>query len=518
MRARRICTGILALLVAAPTGCSSKDTTTEVFDAHIEGVDASFDSASPPDTSCERHEACNGVDDNCDGRVDENTGVDLCLPGNLCMAGACEPFVEYGWDRRFGGPQMDSAGGVGVDADGNIYIAGEFQDTVDFGGGPATLGLTNMFVVSLTPDGTYRWDRTFGENYSLVRPQALHVDSDGNLVVAGFVYSDVDFGGGLIDAMETDLFLVGLDSAGTYRWHYTITFAWGNQTPRDVAVDTAGRTFVAGSYQNEVDFADGDRVCSGTECTFVVSVDAAGAHRWTFTTAGSSGSKSVGNGLAVDPVTGDLVIAGTFEGTEDFGGGARSSAGSGDAFFLRLDADGNHLWDRTLGGTSRDSAGGIAIPSDGSIFATGAHRDSDLGSGSISTGLYLLALKPDGNYLWDRSYDVSTSNEDILVDADGGLILVGRATGSIDFGAGLRSAGLFTLGLDPLGAYRWDYPIKGNSANLTLGTALSPTGDLLVAGRFEATVNFGMASRTSLGRADAFVLSLFRRTAAELAP
>ncbi len=90
--------------------------------------------------------------------------------------------------------------------------------------------------------------------------------------------------------------------------------------------------------------------------------------------------------------------------------GSTRSIGSGeeDSFVMRIDAFGNQIWDRTLGGTYRDNAFDVIYSNDNTLVFTGAQ--SSFGSGGYDFGLgkmdlsgNLLFLKAIGSHLFSIS-------------------------------------------------------------------------------------------------------------------
>ena len=66
--------------------------------------------------------------------------------------------------------------------------------------------------------------------------------------------------------------------------------------------------------------------------------------------------EQVGISAAIDP-SGNTIVAGSFWGTVDFGGGALTSAGAQDIFVAKFDPDGLHLWSKRFGdGTGQEYA------------------------------------------------------------------------------------------------------------------------------------------------------------------
>jgi len=62
---------------------------------------------------------------------------------------------------------------------------------------------------------------------------------------------------------------------------------------------------------------------------------------------------------------GDVIVAGEFFGSVDFGGGALNTAGNSDIAVARFDASGNHLWSKRFGDFNEQRVTGIAVDDSG---------------------------------------------------------------------------------------------------------------------------------------------------------
>jgi hypothetical protein len=163
-----------------------------------------------------------------------------------------------------------------------------------------------------------------------------------------------------------------------------------------------------------------------------------------------------GNAVAVD-ASGNIYTAGTFSGTADFDPGAATynltSAGESDIFVCKLDATGNFVWARSMGGPVYDNVSSIAIDPSGNILTTGGFSgtaDFDPGSGTtnlVSSGnsdVFVCKLDPSGSLIWavhmgGIGMDYATS---LHVDPSGNVITTGIFLQTADFDPG---SGTFTL-------------------------------------------------------------------------
>ena len=115
----------------------------------------------------------------------------------------------------FGGTNNNQGEGIAVDSSGNIYITGYFYETVDFGGGNVTsAGSADIFVLKLNSSGTFQWVNTYGGTSADVG-EGITVDSSDNPYITGWFYETVDFGGGNVtSAGVADIFVLKLNSSG----------------------------------------------------------------------------------------------------------------------------------------------------------------------------------------------------------------------------------------------------------------------------------------------------------------
>ena len=145
-----------------------------------------------------------------------------------------------------------------------------------------------------------------------------------------------------------------------------------------------------------------------------------------------------GQSITVDAV-GNIYTTGSFLDTIDFDPGPGtynlSSAGWKDIFIQKLDANGNFIWAKSMGGVSYDVGNSITIDALGNIYIIGVFEDTvdfDPGTGTYyltsagSRDIFIQKLDSSGNFIWAKSaggsdYDGGSS---IAVDTTGNVFVV----------------------------------------------------------------------------------------------
>ena len=245
-----------------------------------------------------------------------------------------------------------------------------------------------------------------------------------------------------------------------------------------------------------------------------------GAHVWS-QRSGSIG-EDYGQAVAVDKSadcdgrggTNCILLTGFFAAGLDDTGGALSCSGQ-TVFLAKYSAMGTHLWSQCTQGLSGGAYGyAVAVDRNGDVIVTGNFAATrDFGGGPLTSAggsdIFVAKYSRTGDHLWSERFGSSTmdgfdreSGLGIAVDATGNLVVTGRFNGTIDFGGGpLISAGdpdIFLLKLSGAGDHLWS-KCFGGAANAEAGNAVAvdDANDIVVTGSFNGTVDFGRGPLTS---------------------
>ena len=252
-----------------------------------------------------------------------------------------------------------------------------------------------------------------------------------------------------------------------------------------------------------------DEDCDG------VAAPCSGTHVWSLAWGGSIDDE--GNAVAVDAAD-NIFFGGYATGPVDFGCGPLSVApGNDSAMVMKLTKAGTCIWSKSFGTNSQ--VFGAAVDPSGNVFATGIFGvDIDLGNGTVlSAGGndgFLVKLTSGGTPLWSKTFgDSQTQSPDsVATDASGNVIVYGSFNGTIDLGGGpLASVGgsdLYVAKYGPTGTHLWSKSFGDGTNQLAKGVAVDTAGNIVITGTMYGAFGFGGATVTSLGNGDVFVAKL----------
>src|SRR5205823_5746104 len=283
----------------------------------------------------------------------------------------------------------------------------------------------------------------------------------------------------------------------------------GGGTGRAVAVDHDGNVLVTGKFSGTIDFGTGPLTSAGSSDIFLAKYSAAGAPLWSQSFGGGAGD--IGNGVAVDG-SGNVVLIGTSGGGVDFGGGHIMANGYA-IVVAKFSPAGAYLWSKGVGDSFSNSGNAVAIDPSGNIAVTGAFSGpADFGGGALNSAgvdIFLAKLSPAGAHMWSRRFGsalATHTGNGVACDSSGNVLMTGSFENSIDLGAGWMTSfahkDMFVAKYSPAGDYLWSKLAGGLFDDAGSGIAVDMSAKVVVTGTFQAAVNFGAGSPTRAGRPD----------------
>jgi pimeloyl-ACP methyl ester carboxylesterase len=303
------------------------------------------------------------------------------------------------WQKAYGGSGQDNVRSLAPTSDGDYIAVGS---TSSFGAGSS-----DFWVLKLDGAGGIVWQKTYGGSGDDVADSVV-VTNDG-FAVAGWTNSS--------SHPNSGAWVLKLDEDGNVVWQKTFG-------QKDAFSNLFGRA------HSIVATSDGGFAVAGQTAplygqAWVLKLDEDGNVVWQKTYGGPYNEDA--NSI-VATSDGGYAVAGY---AESFG------ERNGDFWVLKLDVDGNVVWQKTLGGSGIDRADSVVATSDGG-FALAGQSYSFGGQNA-----WMLQLDGDGNVVWEKTYGGASSDvaNSLVATGDGGFAVAG-GTGSFEPG------GVWVLKLD----------------------------------------------------------------------
>jgi len=297
-------------------------------------------------------------------------------------------------------------------------------------------------------------------------------------------------------------------TAGWARW-------WGSSgTDVLLAKDNNGNILVTGYLTYPSDLAPGPdeyiHVPDGLSDVFLSKFASNGEFLWVKAWGGPDSDFS--HSVTCDSI-GNIYTVGSFGGTCDFDPGPgmneRSSNGDADVFLSKLSSQGELVWVYTFGGVASDNACAVHVDTSDNLYVAGTFRqtvDFDPGPGleeRTSNGLkdvFLCCVSADGEFQWVRTWGGSSFDEPTKLEIwdETRILITGDFNGTCDFDPGPGLEERSPIGLQDCflsvfniaGDFQRVLVWGGAGHDIVSGVAADETGNIVVTGRFQTTVDF----------------------------
>jgi len=348
----------------------------------------------------------------------------------LCAFSAFSQDPSIIWQKTIGGSLDDTGNAFELTSDGGYILGGFSSSNISGEKTENSNGQIDLWLVKIDASGNIMWQNTIGgsgDDFLI----SIKQTSDGGYIVGAS--SDSNISGDKTENSRggLDYWILKLDSSGNIVWQKT----YGGAQPEfeTYVVETTDGGYFVGGYSDSDVSGDKTDPTNGQRDYWALKLNSTGAIVWQNSIGGSLVDRPQ---MAFQAADGGYVMGGySFSGIS--GDKTQANQGVTDNWIVKLDSNGNVLWDKSYGGSDSDVLRNLIQTADGGYLAGGYSKSNISGDKTENSrgdyDYWILKLDGSGNLVWQKT--IGGSGTDYLRDlkqlADGSYIVVGYSTSNI---------------------------------------------------------------------------------------
>jgi len=336
----------------------------------------------------------------------------------LCkLTVAQEPVIE--WQKVYNGSQTDRANFFEIQkTPDNGYVLfgcadydGVFENARIQGGwsDPA-------LIYKIDASGNVQWKNAFSQFDMTIYNSGMQTPA-GKFIGCGYFYNE--------PTNENDVLLAQVSSTGTMEWSKKLGGSANERAFSVMPTLDNGLVFAGFTFSTDRDVTGNH----GGSDMWVGKCDLSGTLLWQKCLGGTANDSA---SSVIQLTDGSYIVAGT---TSSTNGDVTSNAGNTDAWVVKLDVNGNLVWQKTFGGSGYDGFNKVQPTPDGGFIAVGFSGSTNgiVTNNHGGTDVWVVKCDNNGNLQWQKCY--GGSSEDIGADikpVNGGGYTINSSSWSSD--------------------------------------------------------------------------------------
>lgn len=324
------------------------------------------------------------------------------------------------WEKTLGGSKDEFASSINQTKDGGYIIAGTTK-SID---GDITNKIeengTDYWIIKLDAIGNIEWQKVFGGD-SFDHTSEAKETTDGGFIIVGSSRSNLknEKREGIFDGANDENWVIKIDKTGNIQWQ-KVFGGKGYDHPNSIQETTDKGFIIVGSANDSI-------ITSASNFNFsIIKLNETGEIQWQKSLGGSNDDYA---NCVQQTQDGGYIIGGT---TQSIDGDVINTSGGGKDFWIvKLNSNGDIIWQKAFGETAKDELYSLQQTKDGGYIMAGSHGVKDIDG---------IAIKLDdkGNIEWQKSIGGSEYDDfsSIVQRKDNGYIIVGKSNSTDE---GLRN-------------------------------------------------------------------------------
>jgi hypothetical protein len=454
-----------------------------------------------------------------------NTSILNSSTNGRSFIGKYNSLGEYIWSQGFFGFVTS----VGISAEKDFYLTGDFSGTIDFDPSMDTVSLTSygssdVFFSKYDSLGLFIWCKSIKGN-GLDHSNSILLDLEENIYLTGnfsstqiFFDPNVTFGAPASAQSSSNSFIAKYDSLGNYLWRNTFGGS-SSDIGVNILFDSDSNIFYTSQFFGEVDF-------DPSFSMDILSATFPNGAMNTFDTMGNLLEASCFNNYGPDYAQmankvvsdsqGNIYLFGGFAGTVDFDPSASvSNINSGGSFLAKYDSNGNFIWAKGMDGVWPSETHLLLDANENLILAgvygLSADFDASVNLSVLSsegpTDCFIASFDQNGNLINAVDFgslgSYFTSINHVELDHLGHLVLAGTYSGTADFDPSpgstiltsvANSDEIFIANYTTTGVLLWVKDIRGSFDEHIGEFELDSVSNIYCTGMFRGAADFDPSS------------------------
>ncbi|OAD91784.1 hypothetical protein A7A78_11055 [Aequorivita soesokkakensis] len=402
------------------------------------------------------------------------------------------------WQRTVGGSNWDEPNFILSTEDDGFFMGGNSKSNISGEKTEDSRGGKDYWIVKFDSSGTLEWQKTIGGNQEEFLRDAKQT-ADGGYILAGFSNSDISGEKTENSQGNYDYWIVKIDTNGAIEWQNTIG-GDAYDSVYNVEITADGGYLIAGISNSGI---SGDRTLLNqavnpyTTDTWVIKLDINGNIEWQRAHSVIMRSLKLSNdgGYFIGALDKYPIIETSY-------------------YIMKVNSNGETIWEKFYGGDGEDWLYNINITADGGCIAIG-YSDSNVSGDKTEDSkggvdYWVVKMDADGNFEWDKTLGGSDNDipANIIQTPDNGYLLAGESFSNISGNKTENSLGLndfWIIKLNEAGDIEGQNTIGGNFNDEIPLILLNTDGTFTIGGRSTSDIS-GDKTEDSRGGNDYWII------------
>jgi hypothetical protein len=408
------------------------------------------------------------------------------------------PLIE--WQAGYGSSGYDGVRAVVETAAGDHMWGGYYSFSNSISGADVDFWLMRRFAAN---GGLQE------EFYNMLNNEdmASIVKTSDGFLLGGYVWKT--FSSSASTQGGADYWIAKVDDALNQQW--SMNYGGNTNDYLTCALSISNGYFLLGGYSGSGKSGSKTSTNYGADDFWLVKVAPSSAKVWDVSFGGSGYDQMSAMVAAPD---GGYLLGGSSD-SGPSGNKGTTNFGSYDYWIIKIDDAGNKQWETNYGGTGYDQLGAIVKTSDGYLLAgnsdsrnTGNKTSARIGSDDY----WIIKIDFNGNKVWEKVYG-GTGYDDLrtaTLTSGGGFLLVGESASGISGNKTSASFGGYDYWIvqtDASGNKQWEQSFGGTADDKPSSVSATLDNGFLIGGTSYSGIS-GNKSMINFGASDAWVLKL----------